>query len=187
MAPRGIPQIEVTFDIDANGILHVTAKDLGTGKEQKITITASSGLTEEEIKKMVDQAKSHAEEDKKEKEKVEVRNKADSMIYQTEKQINELGDKLSEDVKKPVKDLIEKLKEEHKADNTESMKNTMAELEKTLQKFGEEIYKHTQSQQGAPGDQQQQYSQQDSETEKKAEKSAGGDFVDAEIVDDDKK
>jgi molecular chaperone DnaK len=112
------------------------------------------------------------------------------MIYQTEKQINELGDKLSEDVKKPVKDLIEKLKEEHKTDNTEGMKNTMSELEKTLQKFGEEIYKHTQSQQqGNPGDQQQQqYSQeQDAGAEKKTEKSANGDFVDAEIVDDSKK
>lgn len=188
-APRGIPQIEVIFDIDANGILHVTAKDLGTGKEQKITITANSGLTEDEIKNMVDQAKSHAEEDKKEKEKVEIRNKADSMIYQTEKQINELGDKLSEDVKKPVKNLIEKLKEEHKSDNTEGMKNTMTELEKTLQKFGEEIYKHTQSQQGGTeAHQQQQYSQeQDAGTEKKAEKSANNDFVDAEIVDDGKK
>lgn len=188
-APRGIPQIEVTFDIDANGILHVTAKDLGTGKEQKITITANSGLTEEEIKKMVDQAKAHAEEDKREKEKVEVRNKADSMIYQTEKQINELGDKLSDDIKKPVKDLIEKLKEEHKVDNTEGMKNTMTELEKTLQKFGEEIYKHTQAQQGpSSAQEQQQYSQeQDAGAEKKAEKSANGDFVDAEIIDDDKK
>ena len=98
-APRGVPQIEVTFDIDANGILHVTAKDLGTGKEQKITITASSGLTEAEIEKMVNEAKAHAEDDKAAKDKIETKNKADSMVYQTEKQLKEYGDKLPADVK----------------------------------------------------------------------------------------
>ena len=150
-APRGVPQIEVTFDIDANGILHVTAKDIGTGKEQKITITASSGLSEDEIKNMVDEAEKHADTDKQEKEKIEVRNRADSMIYNTEKQLKEMGDKLPEDVKKPVEESIVILKDQHKADDTEGMKATMEQLEQTLQKFGEEIYKNAQAQQGAQG------------------------------------
>lgn len=188
-APRGVPQIEVIFDIDANGILHVTAKDLGTGKEQKITITANSGLKDEEIKKMVDDAKAFESQDKQEKEKVEIRNKADSMIYQTEKQMTEYGDKIPEDVKGPVQSLVNKLKEEHKSDDTEAMKKTMAELEKTLQKFGEEIYKHAQTAQGgagAPG-QEQAHSEAGQGAGSSSEKKSNDGFVDAEIVDDEKK
>ncbi|HBM16230.1 MAG TPA: molecular chaperone DnaK [Lentisphaeria bacterium] len=189
-APRGVPQIEVTFDIDANGILHVTAKDLGTGKEQKITITANSGLSDDEIKKMVDDAKSFEAQDKEEREKVEIRNKADSMIYQTEKQISEFGDKMPADVKNPVQNLINKLKDEHKSDNTEGMKSTMAELEKTLQKFGEEIYKHAQAaqgQQGGAGEQQPHQDNPENQSSESSSKKSGDGFVDAEIVDDDKK
>ena len=151
-APRGVPQIEVTFDIDANGILHVTAKDLGTGKEQNITITASSGLTDAEIEKMVNEAKSHAEDDKAAKEKIEIKNKADSMVYQTEKQLKEHGDKLPAEVKQPVEDGIAKLKKAIEADDTETMKSTMADIEQHLMKFGEQIYQQAQAQQQAnPG------------------------------------
>jgi len=155
-APRGLPQIEVTFDIDANGILHVTAKDLGTGKEQKITITASSGLSEDEINKMVNDAQSHATADKEQKEKIEVHNRADSMIYQTEKQMKEFGDKLTPDIKQPVQDGIEKLKKQLEANDTEGMKATMKDIEEHLMKFGQQIYQNAQQQQqqqpqGNPG------------------------------------
>ena len=111
-APRGVPQIEVTFDIDANGILHVTAKDLGTGKEQKITITASSGLSDAEIERMVNEAKAHADDDKAAKDKIETKNHADSMVYQTEKQMKEFGDKIPADVKGQIESAIAKLKKE---------------------------------------------------------------------------
>ncbi len=186
-APRGVPQIEVIFDIDANGILHVTAKDLGTGKEQKITITANSGLDDDEINKMVDDAESFAEQDKAERDKIETKNKADSMIYQTEKQIKEHGDKLPDDVKKPVEDLVAKLKENHKDDDTEAMKATMAELEQTLQKFGEEIYKNAQAQQAADPSQQEQGAPADEEKAEPKEKKVNEDFVDAEVVEEEEK
>lgn len=146
-APRGVPQIEVTFDIDANGILHVTAKDLGTGKEQKITITASSGLTEAEIEKMVNEAKAHAEDDKAAKDKIETKNKADSMVYQTEKQLKEYGDKLPADVKGQIESGIAKLKKEIESDDTAAMKSTMQELEQLLMKLGEAVYAQQQQQQ----------------------------------------
>ncbi len=182
-APRGVPQIEVTFDIDANGILSVTAKDLGTGKEQKITITASSGLSEEEIQRMVNDAKAHENEDKAAKEKIEVKNKADSMVYQTEKQLKDLGDKLSPDVRTPVQESIDKLKKDIERDDTEAMKATMKELEERLMKFGEEIYKQQQAQ-GAAG-------AQAGAAPNAGAGNAGGQkpddgVVDAEIVDDDK-
>src|SRR5207249_9541410 len=105
-APRGVPQIEVTFDIDANGILHVSAKDLGTGKEQKISITGSCGLSKEEVEKMQREAEAHAEEDKKAKEAIEIKNNADMLAYQSEKQLKELGDKIPGDKKKQVEDAI---------------------------------------------------------------------------------
>ena len=110
-APRGVPQIEVTFDIDANGILHVSAKDLGTGKEQKISITGSSGLSKEEVEKMQREAEAHAEEDKKAKEAIEIKNNADMLAYQCEKQLKELGDKISGDKKKQVEDAIAAVRE----------------------------------------------------------------------------
>jgi molecular chaperone DnaK len=114
-APRGVPQIEVTFDIDANGILHVSAKDKGTGKEQKIRIEASSGLTDAEIQKMKQEAQANADADKKEKERVDKINQADSLIFQTEKQLKEFGDKLSEGNKTAITQALEKLKEAHKS------------------------------------------------------------------------
>ena len=152
-APRGVPQIEVTFDIDANGILHVTAKDLGTGKEQKITITASSGLTDEEIERMVNEAKAHAEDDKAAKEKVEVHNRADSMIYQLEKQLKEHGDKVPADTKSALESKIASLKKSLEADDTEALKTGMKELEELAMKLGEAVYAQQQAQgaQGQPG------------------------------------
>ena len=145
-APRGVPQVEVTFDIDANGILHVSAKDLGTGKEQKITITANSGLSETEIEKMVSDATAHADEDKKRKEKIEIKNRADSLVYQTRKQIEENGDKIPEDIKKPVENDINDLEQAINEDNTEKMKSIMDNLQSKMQKFAEELYKEAQSQ-----------------------------------------
>ena len=171
-APRGVPQIEVAFDIDANGILNVTAKDLGTGKEQKITIQASSGLSEQDIQRMVDDAKAHEAADKEAKEKIEVKNRAESMIYQTEKQLNELGDKAPEQVKGPVMESIEKLKKDVEKDDTEAMKATMKELEEKLMAIGQAVYQQQQAQGGAaPGG--------------AAPKNDDG-IVDAEIVDDEK-
>ena len=150
-APRGVPQIEVTFDIDANGILHVTAKDLGTGKEQKITITASSGLSDEEIEKMVNEAKAHEADDKAAKEKIEVHNHADTMIYQLEKQLKEHGDKIPADTKSAIDDKIAKLKKDLEADDTEALKAGMKELEELAMKMGEAVYAQQQSQGGAAG------------------------------------
>ncbi|QSH42093.1 molecular chaperone DnaK [Lentisphaerota bacterium ZTH] len=187
-APRGVPQIEVTFDIDANGILHVTAKDLGTGKEQKITITANSGLSDDEIDKMVNEAKAHADEDKKAKEAIEVKNKADSMIYQTEKQLKEHGEKIPEDIKKPVEDGIAKLKDQLKADDTEGMKTTMQDIEEHLMKFGQNIYEQQQAQGGAQPEGAQQAGPQDAGQADagSSKKDDDDNIVDAEVVDDDK-
>lgn len=151
-APRGVPQIEVTFDIDANGILNVSAKDLGTGKEQKITITANSGLSEDEINNMVNEAQAHADEDKKRKDAIETRNRADSMVYQTEKQLSEHGDKLPEDIKKPIEDSIAQLKDAIKADDIAKMESIMKDMEQKMMAMGQEIYKNAQAQ-GAAGQQ----------------------------------
>ena len=150
-APRGVPQIEVTFDIDANGILKVSAKDLGTGKEQKITITSSSGLSEEDIKRMVNDAAAHADEDKKQREKIDTKNQAESLVYQTEKQLAENGDKIPANIKSTVEASIAKLKEAIKTDDTEQIKSAMAAMEKEMHAFAEELYKNVNpNAQGAP-------------------------------------
>ncbi len=150
-APRGIPQIEVTFDIDSNGIVNVTAQDKGTGKEQHITITSSTNMSKEDIEKAVKDAEKFAEEDKKQKEAVEIRNKADSMIFQSEKALGEIGDKLSENDKADVKAAIEKLRETLKGDNTEAIKADTEALEQKFYKLSEELYKQAQAQGGAQG------------------------------------
>ncbi|MFT5126551.1 MAG: molecular chaperone DnaK [Rhodothermales bacterium] len=139
-APRGLPQIEVTFDIDANGILHVTAKDLGTGKEQRITVTNSSGLSDDEIKRMVSEAESHADEDKALKEKIEIRNQADSLIYQVEKTLSE--QEVSDEAKQPVLDEVEALKKAKEADDTDKMQAIMEGLQAKMHKVAEEMYKN---------------------------------------------
>ncbi len=139
-APRGVPQIEVTFDIDANGILNVSAKDKGTGKEQKIRIEASSGLTEEEIKKMKEEAQANAEADKTEKEKIEKINQADSLIFQTEKQLKEFGDKLSDGNKTALNEGLEKLKEAHKSQDLAAIDAAMNTLNTAWQAASQEMY-----------------------------------------------
>ncbi len=139
-APRGVPQIEVTFDIDANGIVHVSAKDLGTGKEQNITITASTNLSEEEIEKKVKEAEKFAEEDKKKKEAIEARNKADSLVYETEKALKEVGDKVSDDEKKKIEEKLEALKKALEGDNTEEIKKATEELTNAFHTLSQKMY-----------------------------------------------
>ncbi|WP_291913745.1 molecular chaperone DnaK [Chitinophaga sp. CB10] len=148
-APRGVPQIEVTFDIDANGILHVTAKDKGTGKTQNIKIEAGSGLSKEEIEKMKAEAKANEASDKEAREKIEKLNKADSLIFQTEKQLKEYGEKLSADKKSAIESALNKLKEAHKSQNIASLDSAEAELTAAWTAASEEMYKDTQGQPGA--------------------------------------
>jgi molecular chaperone DnaK len=151
-APRGVPQIEVTFDIDANGIVHVSAKDLGTGKEQKIRIESSSGLSEDEINRMVHEAEEHASEDKQTREKVEVRNEADSLIYTTEKSLKDYGNKISADDKQKIESAVAELKTAVENDNTEEMRSKMEVLKQASYKLAEEVYKQAGAGQGAGGD-----------------------------------
>ena len=187
-APRGVPQVEVVFDIDANGILHVSAKDLGTGKEQKITITASSGLDETEIKKMVDDAETFAEDDKARRESVETKNMAENVAYQTEKLLAEQGDKIVADKKAKVESAIEDLKNAIKSENTDELKAKMEALNKEMQAVSADLYAQAKSQgstqepgagEGAPAGEEQ------------ADAAGGkdeGEVIDAdfEMVDDDK-
>src|SRR5256714_4207757 len=140
-APRGVPQIEVTFDIDANGILHVSAKDLGTGKEQKISITGSSGLSKDEIEKMQREAEAHAEDDKKAKEAIEIKNNADMLAYQSEKQLKELGDKVSGDKKKQLEDAIKAVRDAIDQGDTDAIKRAYDDLQNKFQEVSADLYK----------------------------------------------
>ena len=151
-APRGVPQIEVTFDIDANGIVHVSAKDLGTGKEQKIRIESSSGLSESDIDKMVKDAELHAEEDKKEREKIEVRNEADNLYYSTEKSLKEYGDKISDTEKANIEQAMADLKAVMSSDDIEDIKAKTEALQQAAYKLAEEMYKATAAPQAEPGE-----------------------------------
>jgi len=169
-APRGIPQIEVTFDIDANGILNVSAKDRGTGKEQSIRIEASSGLTDAEIQKMKDEAKQNADKDKEEKERIDKLNQADSVIFQTEKQLKEFGDKLPSDKKGPIEAALAKLKDAHKAQDIAGIDSSMQELNTVFQAASQEMY-NAQSQQNTQNQQQQTGE----------EKSGGNDVTDVDF------
>src|SRR4030088_3434896 len=191
-APRGVPQIEVTFDIDANGILHVSAKDLGTGKEQKISITGSSGLSKEEIEKMQREAEAHAEEDKKAKEAIEIKNNADMLAYQSEKQLKELGDKIPADKRKQVEDAIAAVREAINKNDTDAMKRTHDDLQNKFQEVSAELYKQASAGQGAQGAGPEPGPE--AQSRGGAEQGAGsrggdGDVVDAEfeVVDEDKK
>jgi molecular chaperone DnaK len=200
-APRGVPQIEVTFDLDANGILHVSAKDLGTGKEKKISITGSSGLNEEEVERMRQEAEAHAEEDKKRRDSVEVRNTAETLSYQAEKQMKELGDKVPEEQRTEIEAKAKEIQEKLDSADTDELKKLTEELQEKLQAVGEEIYKNVQSDAeaagaaggmgagpdmgaGAEGDPTEGEASTGSST-----KSSDDDVVDAdfEVVDDDKK
>ncbi len=174
-APRGIPQIEVTFSIDANGIVHVSAKDLGTGKEQKITITSSSGLDEKEVERMLKEAEEHAEEDHKLKEKVETRNKADQMVYQTEELLKENGDKLPDADKKPVEDAVAELKSALEKGDDDRIRRGVEDLEKASQQMATVLYQNS--------------AQQAQETPPAGSGSGGGpsedadEVIEAEVVD----
>jgi molecular chaperone DnaK len=183
-AARGVPQIEVTFDVDANGILHVSAKDLGTGREQKITITASSGLSDSEIKDMVKDAEEHADDDKKRRESAETRNMADNLVYQTEKLIKDQGAKMPDDKKRPVEEAVEKLKTALKGEDNDAIKAAMDELNTVMQAFTAELYSQAKAAQ-PPG------TPEDPAAQGGKEKGKGGkdDVIDAdfEMVDDKKK
>ncbi len=150
-APRGVPQVEVTFDIDANGIVHVNAKDLGTGKEQSIKITASSGLSEAEIEKLVKDAEMHAEEDKRRKELIEARNHADSLVYSVEKNIKEFGDKVDAAEKAKIEEAIAKVKKELEGDDLEAIKKAQDDLMNVSHKLAEAMYAKTAGGPGGPG------------------------------------
>jgi len=178
LAPRGIPQIEVTFDIDRNGIINVKAKDLGTQKEQKITITASSGLTDEEIDKKVKEAEQFAEEDKKLKEKIELKNQADTLIYTVEKTLKESGDKISEEEKTGINENIKDLKRALEEDNAENIKAGIEKLTTSSHKLAEEIYKKAsaQTQQQETAKEGEKSSQPETEEKKEEEKVVDADY-----------
>ena len=185
-APRGVPQVEVTFDIDANGILNVSAKDLGSGKEQKISITGSSGLSKDEVDKMQKEAEAHAADDAKAKEGVEARNNADSLAYQCEKQLKDLGDKVPGNLKKDVEDLVTKVRDALKGSDTDAIKSATDALQAKFQEVSSELYKQASAQQAPPppqGDSAGPGATADAGAAKQ------GDVVDAEfeMVDEDKK
>ncbi|MBI4778675.1 molecular chaperone DnaK [Candidatus Desantisbacteria bacterium] len=173
-APRGVPKIQVTFDIDANGILQVIAKDMATGKDQKITITASSGLSKETVENLVQEAKLHEEEDKKKKADIETFNQADTLIYATQKAVGEYGDKLNDDEKKEIEDSISELKSAIDKKDAEAVNKGIERLGKASQKIGEEMYKQAEAQQQAA--QSQQQTPHDSSSDKAKE----GDVIDGE-------
>jgi molecular chaperone DnaK len=188
-APRGVPQIEVTFDIDANGILNVSARDLGTGKEQKISITGSSGLTKDEVERLRKDAEAHAEEDRKAREAAEVRNNADNLAYQCEKQLTELGDKLSADQKQSVEDAIKNVREKLNGNDVDAIKSATDELQNRFQGISAELYKQAASQKSGA-----QHGETGGASGASREAGAGQtkpdeNVVDAdfEVVDDDKK
>ena len=189
-APRGVPQIEVTFDIDANGILHVSAKDLGSGKEQKISITGSSGLSKEEVEKMQRDAETHAEEDKKAKEAIEIKNNADTLAYQCEKQLKDLGDKVPEDKKKSVEEAITKVRAAIEANDTDAMKKTYEDLQNKFQEISADLYKQAAASAGpTPGAEASGRPGPQGEPQTDGPRKDQGDVVDAEfeVVDEDKK
>ncbi len=177
-APRGVPQIEVTFDIDANGIVHVSAKDLGTGKEQAIKIESSGGLSEEEVEKMINDAEQYADEDKAKRESVEVKNQAETLIYSTEKSVSELGDKLPEEDKTKIEACTEQLKKSVESDDIEAIKSDIEALSQASHKMAEMLYSQQQEKQEGqdPGD----GSDQQSESEEKSGKE-DEDIVDADF------
>jgi len=149
-APRGLPQIEVTFDIDANGILSVSAKDKGTGKEQKITIQASGGLSDEDIDKMVKDAEANKEADKKKRELVEAKNQSETLTHQIDKQLKEHGDKISEEEKKAIEDAKTSLVEATKTDDVSKIQEAIKSLTEAAMKLGEAVYKQAQQEQAQP-------------------------------------
>jgi molecular chaperone DnaK len=179
-APRGVPQIEVTFNLDANGILNVSAKDKGTGKEQTITIKSSSGLEDSEVERMVNEAQQYAEEDRKRKELVEARNQADSLVYTTEKTLKELGDKVDESKKEKINEKLEALRSVKDADDIEKIKSATEELTNAMYEISSELYQQQAQEQAQ---QEQQQGQGASQQQQRRD----DDVVDADytVVDDD--
>jgi molecular chaperone DnaK len=190
-APRGVPQVEVTFDIDANGILHVSAKDLGTGKEQKITITASSGLSKDEVEKMRHDAESHAEEDKRQQEEIETRNETDSSVYRSEKMLRDNADKISAEDKGRIEQAINAAKEALKGSDVAAMKSASEKLNEVWQSVSAELYKAA-SEKARAGKGQGQGGQAGGGAQPGAESEKGeggkdeGPIIDAEVVDEKK-
>jgi molecular chaperone DnaK len=150
-APRGVPKIEVTFDIDANGIVNVTAKDMATGKTQQITITSSSGLAKDEVERMVNEAKSNADADKKKREVIDLRNQVDALAYNIEKLLKDNKDKISETDAKPVEEAIAAARKGNESEDASVLKSALADLEKVSHKLAEDLYKKTAETQGGPG------------------------------------
>ncbi|HZK19130.1 MAG TPA: molecular chaperone DnaK [Treponemataceae bacterium] len=188
-APRGVPQIEVTFDIDANGIVHVSAKDLGTGKEQSVRIESSSGLSESEIERMVKEAEANAESDRKEREKIDARNEADSMVYATEKSLKELGDKVSPEDKEKIEEASAALKESLNGDDVEDIKAKTKALQEASYKIAEEVYKQQAAATAAGTDSEgaADTASESEATDNKGPDKGSADDVDYEVVDDDEK
>jgi len=186
-APRGVPQIEVTFDIDANGIVNVSAKDLGTGKEQKITITASSGLSKDEVDRMMKDAESHAEEDKRRKEEIEARNRADQAMYAAEKMLQDMGSKLSSTDKAAVETAIEQLKSAISSNDTAAMNRAMEQLTQAQHRAAEALYKNAGASAGSPGSAGPEGSDGAGSAGSEGSQPAPGDVIDAEVVDEEKK
>jgi molecular chaperone DnaK len=184
-APRGVPQIEVTFDIDANGILHVSAKDLGTGKEQKIMITASSGLSKDEIEKMRKDAEAHADEDKQKREEVETRNEADNAVYRTEKMIKDNVDKISGDDKGKIEKAVADVKEALKGSDAGTIKSASEKLNEVSQAVWAEIYKATAAKAQAGKAQAGGEPKSDAGPQDEGKKDEGP-IIDAEVVDEKK-
>jgi molecular chaperone DnaK len=176
-APRNVPQIEVTFDIDANGIVHVNAKDLATGKEQRMTVTGGSALPKDDIDKMVRDAEQYAEDDRKRREAVESRNQAESLVYQTEKFLSENEDKIPDDVKTEVKDGVAELKKALEGDDADTIKAASEKLAQSSQKMGAAMYANAQAAGG---------SEDSSASSDESSSSSDDDVVDAEIVDEDR-
>jgi molecular chaperone DnaK len=182
-APRGIPQVEVTFDIDANGIVNVSAKDLGTGKEQKITITSSSGLSKEEIDRQMKEAESHAEEDRRKRDEIEARNRADNLVYSTDKVLRENRDKISEADAKNIEAGIEATKKAIESGDSQQINAAVEQLTKASHKLAEVMYQSAQSQSQTPPSQEQASGSESPGAAKKKE----DEVIDAEFVDVDEK
>jgi molecular chaperone DnaK len=175
-APRGVPQVEVTFDIDANGIVNVSARDKGTGKEQKITITASSGLSKDEVDRMVKEAEAHAEEDKKRKEEVETRNRADQAVHAASSFLKESGDKVQASDRMAIESAVNDVKQALESNDAAAINRTLDALMQAQAKAAQELYKQA-GPEGAPG----------AGSGAPDEGAAGGDVIDAEVIEDEKK
>ena len=185
-APRGVPQVEVTFDIDANGILHVSAKDLGTGKEQKITITASSGLSKDEIEKMRKDAESHAEDDKKQREEIEARNEADNAVYRSEKMLKDSADKISGADKSKIEAAINEVKEALKGSDGAAIKAASEKLNEAWQSVSAELYKAASEKARATQGKGPEGPGPEAGSQQEGGKKDEGPIIDAEVVDEKK-